>query len=189
MVIDEIGQLLKESSLSVEVKQVLVLAASTAIGSASSGPSGVATAFNATANNYLSAADLRSREQRLVAARKSGDVQLELSILREYDLKSSKNTANIEYKSVLTEGALKLEREQLQYLLQDPTMSGNAKALAHQGIRELDVAINVIQKAPALQAAAELGLIVSDVVLIGGMTSAGKLTADFIRNLISFRSG
>jgi filamentous hemagglutinin len=54
-VIDQVGQALKETNLPTELKQALVLAAGTAVGTAASGGSvaGGATAFNATDNNYL----------------------------------------------------------------------------------------------------------------------------------------
>ncbi len=59
-VIDQVGQVLKETNLPTELKQALVLAAGTAVGAAASGGSvaGGATAFNATANNYLTTVDL-----------------------------------------------------------------------------------------------------------------------------------
>jgi filamentous hemagglutinin len=51
--IDQIGQAIKNTDLPVELKQVLVAAVGTAVGAATTGTAGAATAFNATTNNYL----------------------------------------------------------------------------------------------------------------------------------------
>jgi hypothetical protein len=109
---------------------------------------GGATAFNATVNNYLNATDLRNRDQRLAAARKSGDVQLELNILKEYDAKSAKNTGAINYKNPVNESVLQAEKVQLEQLVQDPSTSAETKAQAQRSINELNTAINVIKNTP-----------------------------------------
>ena len=67
LVIDQIGQTLKDTNLPGEIKQALLLVAGTAVGAATGGTAGAATAFNATANNYLTHTDLRSKEQQLAA--------------------------------------------------------------------------------------------------------------------------
>ncbi|MGY0195826.1 hemagglutinin repeat-containing protein [Leptothrix sp. BB-4] len=66
-VINQAGQALKEANLPTELKQALVLAAGTAVGAATGGTAGAATAFNATANNYLTHAQLQSKQQQLAA--------------------------------------------------------------------------------------------------------------------------
>ena len=68
-VIDQVGQALKETNLPTELKQALVLAAGTAVGAATGGTAGAATAFNATANNYLTHAQLQSKQQQLAACK------------------------------------------------------------------------------------------------------------------------
>jgi hypothetical protein len=190
-VIDQVGQALKETNLPTEVKQALVLAAGTAVGAAASGGSvtGGATAFNATANNYLSATDLRNREQRLTAARKSGNVQDELNILKEYDAKSAKNTGAINYNSVLTEGSLQAEKTQLEQLVKDPATSPETKAQAQRSINELNTAINVIQKSPVLKDAAELGLIAADVLTLGGLAATKVLTSAVVKEFVAAKTG
>ena len=68
-VIDQVGQALKDTNLPTELKQALVLAAGTVVGSATGGSAGAATAFNATANNYLTHAQLQSKQQQLAACK------------------------------------------------------------------------------------------------------------------------
>lgn len=116
-------------------------------------------------------------------------MQCEINVLKEYDLKSATNTANINYKSVLTEGALKAEKAQLEQLLQDSNVSAESKVLAQRSINELNVAINVIQKSPALRDAAELGLIVADVALLGQLAIAKALTSTIVREFILAKTG
>jgi filamentous hemagglutinin len=189
--IDQIGQAIKNTDLPVELKQTLVAVAGTAVGVAASGGSvaGGATAFNATTNNYLSATDLRNRDQRLAEARKSGNVQAELNILKEYDVKSAKNTGAINYNSVLTEGSLKAEKTQLEALLNDTTVSVETKAQAQRSINELNTAINVIQKSPILKDAAEAGLILADVLTLGEMAAGKALTSGVVKEFIAARTG
>ena len=188
-VIDQVGQALKESNLPTELKQALVLAAGTAVGAVTGGTAGAATAFNATANNYLSATDLRNRDQRLAAARKSGNVQEELNFLKEYDAKSAKNTGAINYNSVLTEGALQAEKTQLEQLVKDPATSAETKAQAQRSINELNTAINVIQKSPVLKDAAELGLVAADVLTLGELAATKALTSTMVKEFVANRTG
>ncbi|PUE10857.1 hypothetical protein B9Z51_00440 [Limnohabitans sp. T6-5] len=68
-VIDQVGQALKDTNLPTELKQALVLAAGTVVGSATGGSAGAATAFNATSNNYLTHAQLQSKQQQLDACK------------------------------------------------------------------------------------------------------------------------
>ena len=188
-VIDQVGQALKETNLPTELKQALVLAAGTAVGAATGGTAGAATGFNATANNYLSATDLRSRDQRLATARKSGNVQDEVNILKEYEAKSAKNTGAINYNSVLTEGSLQAEKNKLEQLAKDPATTPETKAQAQRSITELNTAINVIQKSPVLKDAAELGLIAADVLTLGEMAGARTLTSAIVKEFVAAKTG
>jgi hypothetical protein len=161
------------------------------VGAAASGGSmaGGATAFNATANNYLSATDLRNRDQRLADARKRGDVQAEVAILKEYEVKSAKNTGAINYNSVLTEGTLQAEKTQLEQLVKDPATSAETKSQAQRSINELNTAINVIQKSPVLKDAAELGLIAADVLTLGELAAGKALTSAVVKEFVANRTG
>jgi pyocin large subunit-like protein len=89
----------------------------------------------------------------------------------------------------LTEVALKEEKASLEQILKDPKLSDNAKAVAQQSIKELDVAINVIQKSPILRDAAELGLLVADVALIGGFAATKVLNSSLVKELILNSTG
>ncbi|MDO9434799.1 hypothetical protein, partial [Hydrogenophaga sp.] len=131
--------------------------------------------------NYLSAADLRSKHQKLSDCRSSGDAACEIRVLKEYDRKNAKNTAAIDYRSVLSESALQAERTLLEQMLHDPALSDAAKAEARRSIKELDTAINVIQRSPVLRDAEELGLIVLDVALLGRLALAKVLTTTVVR--------
>ena len=167
----------------------MIALAGTAIGAATGGSGGAISGLAITANNYLTHTDIRNREQKLSGCRANNDPQCEINTLKEYDLKSAKNTANINYKSVLSEGALQTEKAQLEQLLQDPIMSAEAKALAQRSINELNVAINVIQRSPVLRDAAELGLIVADVWLLGELAVAKTLTSTMVREFILAKTG
>lgn len=171
------------------MKQLLAAAAGTAIAAAVGGEAGAASGFNATVNNYLTAADLRSKHQKLSDCRAKNDPACEIRVLKEYEAKNAKNTANINYNSILTEDALRAEKAQLELLLTDDDLSSAAKAEARRSIKELDKAINVIQRSPALQDAAELGLIALDVVTLGQLAAAKVLTAVVVREIVLSRTG
>lgn len=181
---DEISQL----DIPVELKQTLVTVAGTAIGAAT-GTASAVSAFNATTNNYLTAADLRSKEQKLKDCRSAGDGACEVRVLKEYDAKSRKNTANILYTSVATEIDLKDKRDQLQQLLSDPSVSEATKVDARKSISDLDYAINAIQKSPLMQEVAELGLLGIDVLTLGELTLTKALTTAFVQKFVVNKTG
>ncbi|MDO9090679.1 MAG: hypothetical protein Q7U62_11155, partial [Burkholderiaceae bacterium] len=188
-VIPTIGEVIKGTDLSDAAKQLVIAGLGAAIGGAVGGTAGVVTGSSATVNNYLTATDLRSRDQRIAGCQAAKDVECEVKALREFDLKSAVNSAGINHGSVLTEAALQSEKAQLEKLLADTTVSDAAKALAGSSIRELDVAINAIQKSPVLRDAAELGLIVADVVTLGTLAAGRALTSTAIKALIETRTG
>lgn len=188
-IVPQVGDILRNTDLPLEVKQGLVLATGAAIGAALGGVEGGSAAFNATANNYLSAVDLRSREQRLKEARAKGDVSEELRILKEFERNSAQNTAAISYGSVLSEQALTLEKQQLENLLKDANLPAETKAQAQRSIKELSTAINVLQRSPALRDAAQLGLVLSDVILLGEATATKVLTSGLIKKIVAQRTG
>jgi hypothetical protein len=188
-VIPLLGEQIAQLDIPVELKQVLVQVAAVAVGAATGGTAGVAAAVNATGQNYLTSTDIRSRDQKIKGCQANGDAQCEIRVLREYDLKNATNSAGINYKSVLSEGALKSEKAALEQLLQDPKISPNAKALAQQSIKELEVAINVIQKSPVLRDAAELGLIIADVATLGALAGAKVLGSAMVQQFIKAKTG
>jgi len=63
LAVDIIGKQIAATDLPLSLKTALIAAAGTAIGAAVGGEAGAAAGFNATANNYLSTADLRNRRQ------------------------------------------------------------------------------------------------------------------------------
>ena len=67
VVIDQIGQAIKESDLPLPLKTTLVAVAGTAIGVATGGAAGATTAFNATTNNYLKHTELKTKQEQLAA--------------------------------------------------------------------------------------------------------------------------
>ncbi len=188
-VVPQVGEVLKNTELPQSVKQGLVMAAGAAVGAALGGAQGGAVALNATANNYLSAADLRTREQRLRDARARGDVNEELRILTEFDRKGARNTGAISYDSVLTEQALVHEKQQLELLLKDATVAPETRAQAQRSVSELNTAINVLQRAPVIKEAAELGLVLSDIVLLGEAAAGRVLTSALLKEVVTRRTG
>jgi hypothetical protein len=184
-----LGEQIAKLNIPLEVKQMLATAAGAAIGAAVGGEYGAASGLNATANNYLTAADLRSKHQKLKDCEAKGDPACEISVLKEYEFKNAKKTAGINYNSVLTEDALRAEKTQLESLLSDDALSDAAKTEARRSIKELETAINVIQRSPALRDAAELGLIAIDVAALGQLAAAKMLTSAVVRELVLNRTG
>jgi filamentous hemagglutinin len=187
--IPQIAQEIAKLDVPVEVKQGLIAAAGAAIGAATGNAAGAAAALNATTQNYLSASDIRSKHQKLADCRAKGDPACEVKVLKEYDELNAKTTANINYRSVLTEDSLKAEKSSLERLLNDPAMSDAAKAEARRSIKELEVAINVIQKSPILADAAQIGLIVADIATLGSLAGARVLSSATVQQFIKARTG
>jgi filamentous hemagglutinin len=184
-----VGEQIAMMDAPAELKSALIAVVGTAIGAAAGGTAGAVSGLTLTTNNYLTHTDIRSRDQKLTDCRAQSNAQCEVNVLKEYELKSAKNSANINYKSVLTEDALQAEKALLEKLLQDPNVSAGGKVLALRSINELNVAINVIQKSPVLKDAAELGLIVSDVALLGQLAIAKTLTSTLVREFVLARTG
>ncbi|WP_300654000.1 hemagglutinin repeat-containing protein [Hydrogenophaga sp.] len=187
--IPALGEHIAALDVPVQIKQALVQTAALALGAAAGGSTGAASALGATSQNYLSAADLRSKHQKISDCRAAGDGACEVKVLREYELKNARNTAAIDYRSILSESSLQAEKGSLERLLADPAVSEAAKAEARRSITELDKAINVIQRSPALRDAAELGLIALDVVAMGQLAVAKALTTTIVRELVLARTG
>ncbi|MCS4511928.1 hypothetical protein NBM50_17190, partial [Xylophilus ampelinus] len=161
--------------------------AGTSVGAAVGGGAGAAAAGNATVNNYLSAADLRSRGQKLDDCRSQGNPQCEVNVIREYERKSANNTAAINYRSVVSVDGMQQEKSALQQVLQDPNVSPETRVHAQKSITELDRAINVIQRSPVIQDAMQMGLMVADVATLGEMAGARILTSSVVKEFLASR--
>jgi len=186
--IPALGEHIAALDVSVELKQAMVQTVALALGASVGGSSGAAAALNATSQNYLTATDLRDKHQKLSDCRAAGDGACELRVLKEYELKNASNNASIDYRSVVTEGALQAEKASLEKVLNDPSVSEAAKAEARRSIREINTAINVIQRSPVLRDAAELGLIALDVITMGQLATAKVLTAAAVREIVLART-
>jgi len=187
--IPALGEHIAALDLPVELKQAMVQTVALALGAGAGASAGAATALNATSQNYLTATDLRNKHQKLNDCRAAGDGACELRVLKEYDLKNARNSAAIDYRSVLTESALQAERALLEKVLNDPSISEAANAEARRSIRELDTAIHVLQRSPVLRDAAELGLIALDVITMGQLAAAKALTTTAVREMVLARTG
>ncbi|MBT9463868.1 hemagglutinin repeat-containing protein [Hydrogenophaga sp.] len=187
--IPTLGEHIAALDVPVELKQAMVQTMALALGGSVGGSSGAAAALNATSQNYLTATDLRNKHQKLIDCRAAGDGACELRVLKEYDLKNVRNSASIDYRSVLTEGALQADKALLEEVLNDPSVSEAAKAEARRSIRELDNAVHVIQRSPVLRDAAELGLIALDVITMGQLAAAKVLTSTLVREMVLARTG
>ena len=181
-----IGERIAELDVPVPVKKALVAGTAAALGVATGGGAGATTAFNETSNNYLTAADLRSRQQKLQAC--AGDGACEVRVLQTYELKSANNTGG-RGTTVLDKVYFERSRDELEQLLLDPSASEETKAQARQSINELNVAINVIDKAPVLRDAAELGLLTVDVITLGEFAAARALTSTVVKQMVLQRTG
>lgn len=90
---------------------------------------------------------------------------------------------------MLSEGSLKIQKDELEQLLLDPNISDAGKAEARKSIAELNTAINVIQRSPVLKDAAELGLIVADVLLLGELAATKALTSTLVKEFVFAKTG
>jgi filamentous hemagglutinin len=139
-----LGEQLAELDMPVPVKQALVMAVGATIGAAVGGSAGAASAFNETSNNYLTAASLRSRDQKIKLCQANGNTACEVKVKQEYDLKSANNTGELKRSSLIEKQYLEQTRTDLEQLLLDPKVSEETKGQARKSIKEINTAINVI---------------------------------------------
>ena len=187
--IPAIGEQIANLDMPVPVKQALVMAMGTAIGAATGGAEGAAGAFNETSNNYLTATDLRNRQQKLEGCRARKDPACEVDVLRAYDLKSANNTGELKGSSLIEKMGLESVRAGLEQLLSDPTTSEETKAQARKSIKEINTAINVIDRAPVIKEALQLGLMAADIYTLGELTAARLLTTSIVKETVLARTG
>ena len=149
----------------------------------------VLTGENSAANNYLSHLELKDREIALKDCRAKNDPTCEVKVLQKYDAISAKNTAEINYNSVLEKGSLEEVKKGLENLLKDPAVSAESKQQAIKSLNEINVALNVIEKSPIIKNAAEIGLLTADILLLGELKAAKLLTTKVIKELVYKRTG
>ena len=104
------------------------------------------TSNNAVTNNYLSHVEIKDREIALKDCRAKNDPSCEVKELQKYDAISAKNTAEINYNSVLEKGSLEEVKKGLDILLKDPAVSAESKQQAIKSLNEITVALNVIAR-------------------------------------------
>jgi len=144
---------------------------------------------NAAANNYLTHRSLSARDADLKTCQASGDTACELRVLEKYDQLSAQNTGQLRRDSLLEKGSLEAIKADLQDLLTDSSVSVETKGQAQRSIREIDTALNVINKSPILRDAAELGLIAVDIATLGELALARTLTSAAVNELVLQRTG
>ncbi|MGC3986774.1 MAG: hemagglutinin repeat-containing protein [Pseudorhodoferax sp.] len=169
------GQNIAELDLPVPLKEMLALATGMVVGAFSSGAVGAATGMNETANNYLSAAELSNRYQRIKSCQDAGDTTCEVQILREYELKSALNSAMVDRNSVLSKSSLEFIRAALEQSLQNVSIDDETRQQTQISIRELNTVIASIEKTPVLENAAELTFIAADAIGLASATAAIRL--------------
>lgn len=184
-----IGEQLAEMDIPVPVKQALIMATGAATGAVAGSAVGAAGAFNETSNNYLTANSLRSRDQKIKVCQARGDTSCEVKVQQEYDLKSARNTGELKRSSLVEKQYLEQNRAELEQLLLDPKVSEETRQQARLSIKELNTAINVIDKAPVVRDAAELGLLAVDVATLGEFAAARVLTSSVVKELVLRRTG
>ena len=91
--------------------------------------------------------------------------------------------------TIPSEASLQAEKSELQKQANDPTLSAESRQQAQRSIKELDVAINVIQKSPVLKDAAELGLAMLDVATLGQLATTKILTTAMVKEFIAAKTG
>jgi filamentous hemagglutinin len=187
--IPAIGEQIANLDIPVPVKQALVMAMGAAIGATAGGTAGVAGGFNEASNNYLTATDLRSRQQKLEDCRARKNPACEVDILRAYDLKNAKNTGELKGSSLIEKMGLENVRAGLEQLLLDPEVNVETKAQARRSLKEVNAAINVIDKAPVLKDAAEVSLLAIDIATLWGFAVARVLSTSIVKEFVLSRTG
>ncbi|MET3391088.1 filamentous hemagglutinin [Variovorax sp. 1140] len=187
--IPAIGEQIANLDMPVPVKQALVMAMGTAIGAATGGTAGAAGGFNETSNNYLTATDLRNRQQKLEGCRARKDPACEVDVLRAYDLRSADNTGGLKGSSLLEKIGLERTRAGLEQLLLDPAADDETKAQARRSLKEVNTAINVIDKAPVLKEAAAIGLLAVDIATLGELAVGKALSTSIVKEFVLNRTG
>jgi len=184
-----IGEQISNLDLPVPIKEALVMAASAAIGAAAGGAAGVAGGFNEASNNYLTAADLRNRQQKIDDCRARKDPACEVDILRAYELKSAINTGELKGSTLIEKMSLESVRAGLERLLLDPSANDETKAQARRSLKEVNTAINVIDKAPLVKEAVALGLVAVDIATLGELAVTKVLTTSIVKEFVLNRTG
>ncbi|PTT88143.1 hypothetical protein DBR42_10325, partial [Pelomonas sp. HMWF004] len=143
--VPKLGELIKETDLSLEVKQGLVLAAGSVIGAVTGGTQGAATGFDATANNFLSNPALLKKNQALAVLRERDQKNFfeELLSPTKGVLDAAKTQDALQYMDRRSDGLLQAYRE-------------NPKALSPAEINELGVYLGAYAASNGKQAAADL---------------------------------
>ena len=139
------------------------------------------------AGSMVSDADLSIRATSLDNA--SAGIVRAGKVKQEYDLKSAVNTGELKRSSLIEKQYLERTRGDLEQLLLDPKVSEETKQQARRSIKELSTAINVIDKAPVIRDAAELGLIAVDVATLGEFAAARVLTSSVVKEVVLRRTG
>jgi filamentous hemagglutinin len=187
--IPAIGEQIANLDIPVPVKQALVMAMGAAIGATAGGTAGAAGGFNEASNNYLTATDLRSRQQKIEDCRARKNPACEVDILRAYDLKNAKNTGELKGSSLIEKMGLENVRAGLEQLLLDPEANVETKAQARRSLKEVNTAINLIDKAPVLKDAAEVGLLAIDIATLGSFAIARVLSTSIVKEFVLRRTG
>ncbi|EJL72293.1 Peptidase C39 family [Variovorax sp. CF313] len=165
------------------------MATGAAVGAAAGGTAGAAGGFNEASNNYLTATDLRNRQQKIDDCRARKNPACEVDVLRAYDLRSAVNTGELKGSSLIEKMGLENVRAGLEQLLSDPTANEETKAQARKSIKEINTAINVIDKAPVIKDALQLGLMAADIYTLGELSAARLLTASIVKETVLARTG
>ncbi|MES2415607.1 MAG: hypothetical protein V4614_17570 [Pseudomonadota bacterium] len=175
------AQALVDAGITGGLALTLTALASTAAGALAGGTAGAAAAFNEVTNNYLTHTQIVARDKAIKLCQANGNTACEVKTLADYDLLSAKNSGAINYGTAMSELALQGEKAELEKQVNDTTLSAESRQQVQRSIRELDLAINAIQKSPALRDAAEIGVIGLDVATLGELAGARVLTSTIIK--------
>ena len=118
-----------------------------------------------------------------------GDTACEVNVLREYEIDSARNTGGLRRDPIVERIALQQSRGELEQLLFDPSLSEETRQQARSSIREINTAINVVDKRPVLKETFELGLLAVDVITLGEFAGARVLTTSVVKQLVLSRTG
>ncbi len=185
-----VAQTLADAGITGGLASTITALASTAAGAiAGGGLNGGATAFNEVTNNYLTHTQILARDKAIKLCKANSNTACEIKTQADYDLISAKKSATINYGSVLSESSLQAEKAELQKQANDPSLSAESRQQVQRSIRELDVAINSIQKSPVLKDAAVLGLVLADVILLDKLAVAKTLTSALVRDYVLKQTG
>ncbi|MCT7329680.1 VENN motif pre-toxin domain-containing protein, partial [Ralstonia mojiangensis] len=164
-----------------------------AAGAAGGSTAGVAAAVGTTQaavqNNYLKHNQIKDREKELTDCRAKGGGPCEVEIQKKYDEISAKNTAGINYDSVMTPVFLEGDKAGLERMLTDPACDSACQAQGRRSLKEINTALNVIKQADHIRQTGDMALLALDIATLGDFAAGRIITSTVVKEFFAKKLG